>query len=92
MAGINEMNKMYGIVALIDVLGVSNYSIAESKEFLNKLKTFNEGLFQHSHLEKEEFAIFGDTIVICWPLNPEDEKDHFYKINWVSAELSSIIH
>ena len=101
---------MKGIVAMIDVLGVSHYSIEECEHYLTEQKILFEGLEQikgaslrsvhemyyvsknkDAILNERHNAIYGDTIVICWPLNTAYSTDHFNKINAIVFELRRIL-
>ena len=69
----DNTEKAYGFVVLLDALGVSNFDIEESEEFLKNTKTFLKLLNnkleifdkQGFKLESEpKFFIFGDTILL----------------------------
>jgi hypothetical protein len=105
------MKPQFGIVAMLDALGVSNYSIQAAIDF-NKQKNEliknvleeevpnTELLFNVSMTNeivkqilsnpgsppkkiiypKIEKALFGDTIVLCWPISSEPETSPEIKI------------
>lgn len=79
---------------MLDVLGVRQFSITECSIFLEKIRNDLEtGLAQHANLfnDSRQIAIFGDTIVICYPLNDAVTSD-FRKISDLSDELPYIVH
>ncbi|MFA4849709.1 MAG: hypothetical protein WC626_08280 [Methanoregula sp.] len=77
------METQFGIVAMLDALGVSNYKIDESNQFvlqrdalLTELMNLNTDLSTGFDTRssgslpkypKMTLATFGDTIIICWP-------------------------
>src|SRR5208337_2933587 len=82
------MEPEFGIVAMLDALGVSNYSIEDAKRFISQkdalLKELMEveapkiaSLFEKitivegikSEFPEIKIAVFGDTIIICWPIS-----------------------
>jgi hypothetical protein len=86
------MDPQFGIVAVLDALGVSSYSIKEAQDFIShKDRLINEITEKlspaiaamHSKTvrspdEKYDFsqmqiAVFGDTVIICWPTKNEKE-------------------
>jgi len=85
------MEPQFGIVAILDALGVSSYSITEAQDFisqknllldeiLNKTSPQIAAIANSSLLEPKDgyeyptlnIAVFGDTIILCWPTKNED--------------------
>jgi hypothetical protein len=79
------MVEQYGIVAILDALGVSNYKIDEASNFISeKNKLLSELAAEDSQLSsifckaagdnpkipypKMTISTFGDSIIICWPI------------------------
>jgi hypothetical protein len=97
------MEPRFGIVAMLDALGVSNYSTQAAIDFseqrneliknLEEQAPNTEKLFDAIYTQeiidqiisnpgcppkknifpKIEKAVFGDTIILCWPITPESE-------------------
>lgn len=86
--------SMYGVIVMLDVLGVKKFSINECSIFLNKIRNELEtGLTQHATVfeDSRQIALFSDTIVICYPLNESSIPD-IKKIFDLSYELPYIVH
>jgi hypothetical protein len=119
------VKEQYGIVVMLDALGVSNYSIKEAKKFneqknelikiifeeeapkskdffyfIQTLENFNDIFSKSNDLPKTiaypeiEKALFGDTIVICWPISQETELSQESKIwkifPWITTLLQRL--
>lgn len=82
----SRIQTQFGIVALIDALGVSSYSIEDSKTFLSKKQLLlnfietHKGILNSKHkdkrltkLNKPNVFTFGDTIIFLWELEKKDE-------------------
>jgi hypothetical protein len=73
---LNKKNKKFGIILMIDALGVSSYTIEESEKYLKKqtaliqlLKEIRQG-FKKKYRADSTYHIsnFGDTLLMCFPL------------------------
>jgi hypothetical protein len=92
-----KVRKKFGIILMIDALGVSNYSIDECKRFLSNQKTIEEvfkiiktKLPTDYHFRSSHLMMFGDTIVFCWTIdkrNPSKYIEILYGIGSYSAAL-----
>lgn len=98
-----EIKEKFGIIVLLDALGIQNSSIEESKKFvgllrgaqntfepyLNSYSSSKEHTNNHYKNVKPTTRTFGDTLLLAWEL-PED-KDLYDYINTVSASVGYII-
>jgi hypothetical protein len=75
------MKKYFGIVLMLDALGVSNYTIEECERFLKTQKRLLEhvdwlrDLYGESdfHYKYSHTSTFGDTIIFCYPIDTTKE-------------------
>jgi len=75
------MQKQFGIVLMIDALGVSDYSIEDCEKFLGtqkELKGFLNWLKNtygknSDHYKNSHLSVFGDTIIFCCPIDVKNE-------------------
>jgi hypothetical protein len=95
----SDLEEQFGIVLMIDVLGVSRYTLEECKQFVINQKDFldmidkMQGIFEKSPCIKySRIVTFGDTIVICWPIKEEEQIPPFGIIHLIGTELIHIIH
>jgi hypothetical protein len=77
------MDQQYGVIVLLDALGIQNSTIEESRKFIQFLddarniepyiKTFVEdtSIYDFIHTNPPEVRTFGDTFLIAWSI-PED--------------------
>jgi len=93
------MRKHFGIILMIDALGVSQYNIKECRDFLIKQKNLEEH-FQSlkavfgswaPHYKFSQASIFGDTIIHCWPIDSKKITDHYSVIYDVVADASLVL-
>ena len=76
-----EIETKFGIVAMVDALGAKNFTIEDSRNFIkhrDDLIEFIKGLSKKFlkgaiDIPDLDIATFGDTIIICWPI--EDKKE-----------------
>jgi hypothetical protein len=96
----SDLKEQFGIVVMLDALGVSGYTKDQCKEFLKteksliaQIDTLHKKFGGKSNFFKESTVItFGDTIVICWPLDIRKESWPFFKVfTAVALELREII-
>jgi hypothetical protein len=100
-----EIKEDFGIVAMIDALGVSNYNIEECKKFIVDLKSINSlnnefyeflsyeektGLSSNT-MKNIKTSQFGDTIVLAWPIEDTINLDNLLIAYTIAANLSGII-
>ncbi len=81
-----------GIVLMMDALGISHYTTKECVDFLEKIKRIENTIYEIKTTLKDDrqAAIFGDSVVICWPL---DKKiTDYQKIKLISLEVTILIH
>jgi hypothetical protein len=75
------MKKNFGIVLMVDALGVSNYTIEECEKFLKIQKRLSKHMdllrdaYGESdfHYKYSHTSTFGDTIVFCYPIDTTKE-------------------
>jgi hypothetical protein len=91
MENATDLKPKYGIVAMIDALGVRNATIEESITFIKNVKRLVGGApgFMSAYLQKEEskhkkfqneppkLTTFGDTIIFSWEMKPEELSKYF---------------
>jgi hypothetical protein len=110
----NEMDKSkeleyikedFGIVAMVDALGVSNYNIEECKKFIVDLKSINSlnnELYKFLSYEEKtglssntmkniKTSQFGDTIILAWPIEDKIGLDNLLIAYTIAANLSGVI-
>lgn len=63
----------HGFILMLDALGISSYSFEECKELLKKLNRLKTRLEERKEafdpLIPSKFILFGDTVIIYWPLD-----------------------
>ncbi|MEN6394864.1 MAG: hypothetical protein ABFC78_00060 [Methanoregula sp.] len=91
----------FGIVVMLDALGVSYYSLDQCRGFLKKQ---NEMMISINNTKKffKDYgffkgiltATFGDTVVICYPIKEEGKNSHscLEILGWVGWHLSYILN
>jgi hypothetical protein len=64
-----------GLVLMLDALGISSYSLDQSRSFIEdfrhlerELKKSKKNLNFYPFYKDFDFSLFGDTIILCWPL------------------------
>lgn len=73
-------NIEFGVVTVLDVLGMKNYSVADSIQFIEHRDELIQSVCESSTnffdqlkiVPEIKIATFGDTIIICWPTNDEN--------------------
>jgi hypothetical protein len=93
-----DPETQFGIVVMLDVLGVSSYSIEECKDFIKKQEMLQTHLKDYrnfrSHLafnKYSDFITFGDTIIICWPIKQEETEHPIQILQSISIELAVLM-
>lgn len=97
-----EIKENYGIVVLMDALGVQNATIPESMSFVNFLKSQGEGVlhFLSGYTESSELSehfekikpivrTFGDTFLITWSIPSESNIKPYLEA--ISSTIAVII-
>ncbi len=95
------MDEHFGIILMIDALGVSKYNFEKCKTFLEKrrnleqyLKTQKKALgtlLGASHYKNSSTSIFGDTIIHCWPIK-ENQDDRYFVLADVVVDSCEIMY
>lgn len=95
------MEEKFGIILMIDALGVSKYNIEDCKTFLTKRKNLERDLKNRdrlmgaipgaSHYKNSSTSIFGDTIIHCWPIE-DDQEDPYWVLCGIVADACGIMH
>jgi len=93
------MQKHFGIVLMVDALGVSQYNIDECKQFLERQKELETCLVrlkeifgeESQHYKLSQTSIFGDTIVHCWPITQKEKKDRFWILGNAVSDACEIV-
>lgn len=72
--------KNFGLVVMLDALGVSSYSLDQCRIFIEdfrhlerELKRDKKRLKFYPFYNDFDYIIFGDTIILCWPLISENK-------------------
>jgi len=85
---------------MIDALGVSNYSIKECKQFLEKRNKLLERLDDKKRIYKDwlvpyresSFSIVGDTLIIAWPIDLKRIPTRFTVLNEIVKDVNLILN
>lgn len=94
-----EIQKEFGIVLMIDALGISGFTSDQCIKFLEKRGSLNtdlklikgmyEFVFGKVYSEKIHVSEFGDTIIICW--QHDDINSKYFKLFQVVSDTNHII-
>lgn len=91
--------KQYGIVVMLDTLGVSHYTLEQCEIFLKKQnEMMNEIIKTKKDFKNYGFlkgiitATFGDMIIICYPINEKDSHSSLEILGWVGLHLSYLLN
>jgi hypothetical protein len=95
------MDEHFGIILMIDALGVSKYNLEKCKTFLEKRRHLERELKVRknvlgslpgaSHYKNSSTSIFGDTIIHCWPIE-KDQDDRYFVLTDVVSDSCEIMH
>ena len=98
----HEIKEHFGIVVLMDALGVQNATISESKHFVNSLKSYADGVFhflsgyaesadlrEYFKKVKPATRTFGDTFLITWAI--PNESNIIPYLAAISSAVSSVV-
>lgn len=97
--GAIRMKNHYGLVLMIDALGVSRYTLDECKKFLTKRKEIEDHLRTEKdlfgrfspHYKNSQMSVFGDTIVFCMPVSKKKNSEDITIIQDIAADAGIII-
>jgi hypothetical protein len=85
----------YGIVLMMDALGVSRYTVDECLEFLDKISNLETAIkvsFKKTFGFEKQISIFGDTVIICWPLEEKNGEKNYDLFDMISLEIMMLMH
>ncbi len=95
------MDEHFGIILMIDALGVSKFNFEECKTFLEKRKNLERDLKirkktlgrlpNASHYRNSSTSIFGDTIIHCWPIE-KDQDGRYSVLTNIVEDSCEIMH
>ena len=95
----NQLEEQFGIIVMLDALGISSYSLDQCRAYIDKqnkirkdLERKQQSLEEYNFFKNASTAIFGDTIVICFPITESDNTPKISILAWISWYLGSLIH
>jgi len=84
----SDPKSKFGIIAMVDALGMRNATVAESKQFIGDIQTFLKHLpkFMADYFNQlpntpkskkfndqpPQLATFGDTLIFSWEITPQE--------------------
>jgi hypothetical protein len=100
-----DIKEEFGIVAMIDALGVSNYNGEESINFLNIFKSIisqNKKIYEYlesqektyfdsNAMENVKISKFGDSIIWAWPIEDKNSIVNLIIVHSVAIGLNDIM-
>jgi len=96
-----KMEECFGIVLMIDALGVSQYKNEECRQFIENQKELKENLIPLNqklgskpwtkHFKSSHLFTFGDTIILCLPIDRNKKSDRYSIICQVAIYAINIL-
>jgi hypothetical protein len=93
----SNLEPKFGIVAMLDALGVRNATVQESADFIkdiqeiiNEVPRFLATFYKEKELKQKkiestppQLTTFGDTFIFSWEMSPDEVSDYLPEIGFI---------